>query len=122
MKNIRLTFYGFILIVSLFILTTTAPSCKKKETCQGKVIVRDTNGLAVAGALVRLDAFNANPPGQIKYGGATDKYGKIEFDIKLPAIFDVTAQSAAYPDMFGKGVLNVDEPGKEADVTVVLVY
>jgi hypothetical protein len=107
--------------ICLLSLALSTSSCKKNESCHAKITVRDTNGLAVGGAAVRLDAYNANPPGQVKYQGATDKYGRVEFDIKLPAIFDATATSSLFPNMTGKGVVNVDEPGKDAEITVILL-
>jgi hypothetical protein len=110
------------IVFGLFYFAMSTSSCKKDETCRGRVTVVDTNGAPVNGALVRLDAYNANPPGSIKYEGNTDKLGLAKFDIKLPGILDVTATSPLFPNMTGKGALNVSEPGKETDLKVTLVY
>lgn len=104
----------------LFILSAAFPncSCKKDKTCHGKVHVYDTTGKAVGNAFVRLAAPSVQ--GDVKYDGYTDNSGTVNFDVKLPAIFDVQAIKSTYPGKIGIGVLRLDEPGKSAEVDVVI--
>lgn len=112
MKSSILKLSAFLLVATLLI---TASACKKDEKCYGKVTVVDTTGSVVGDAVVLLDA----PDGQVTYTETTDGYGVAEFEIKLPAIFNITAtQESIYPGMKGRGTLRVDEPGKHAEVTV----
>ncbi len=101
-------------VLALLLIGTVASSCRKKETCEGKVSVTDTAGVLVAGATVKLYA----PNGQVTYDGITDGSGMVTFEIKLPAIFNIAATKATYPGMAGTGILRVDEPGKKDHVTV----
>ncbi len=103
-----------ISFIALLIIGLTASSCRKKETCEGKVTVIDTAGTMVSGATVKLYA----PNGQVTYDGITDGSGLVTFEIKLPAIFNISATKATYPGMAGTGILRVDEPGKKDVVTV----
>lgn len=101
-------------VLALLIIVTVASSCRKKETCEGRVFVVDTAGVLISGATVKLYA----PNGQVTYDGLTDGSGLVSFEIKLPAIFNVAATKATYPGMAGTGILRVDEPGKKDEVTV----
>jgi len=103
---------GVILMISVMSIST---SCNKDKTCHGKVKVVDTNGAAISGAKVKLSAPSVS--GDVVYEGSTDGSGEASFDVKLPAIFDVTATHIAYAGT-GVGVIRLDEPGKDADVTV----
>lgn len=107
LKSIVIAFVALIFIPS-------ASSCRKKETCEGKVKVVDTAGVPVGGATVKLYA----PNGQVTYEALTDGSGDVSFEIKLPAIFNILATKATYPGMTGEGILRVDEPGKTDEVTV----
>ena len=119
MKRIFLKFSVFTFVALLILTAVSTPSCKKDQTCHGKVTVYDTTGKTVQGAAVRLDAYAVG--GQVAYNGTTDLVGVVNFDIALPGIFDVTATHSKYPDMFGRGSLNVDEPRKEAAIIVRIV-
>lgn len=103
---------GIVLLLSVMFIPT---SCKKDKTCHGKVKVVDTNGAPVSGASVHLAAPSVN--GDVVYDNTTDGSGEASFDVKLPAIFDVTATSPLYSTT-AVGVLRLDEPGKDADVTI----
>ena len=99
-------------MISVMLIST---SCNKDKTCHGKVKVVDTNGAAISGAKVKLSAPSVS--GDVVYEGSTDGSGEASFDVKLPAIFDVTATHIAYAGT-GVGVIRLDEPGKDADVQV----
>lgn len=106
---------GVLVFLTLMMVST---SCKKDKTCHGKVTVVDTNGTAIASANVKLSAPSVG--GDVVYDGTTDGSGVASFEVKLPAIFDVYATKATYPGMAGVGVLRLDEPGKDAEVTVIM--
>lgn len=120
MKSFVIKFSIIGCFVLLFLGATSISSCKKDQTCHGRVTVVDSADARVPGAAVRLDANAVG--GQKVYNGVTDGSGIAVFDIELPAIFDITATKSTYPNQYGKGSLNVDEPQKEADVTVKLSY
>ena len=103
---------GVVILLSVIFVST---SCNKDKTCHGKVKVVDTNGAAISGATVRLSAPSVS--GDVVYDGTTDGSGDASFEVKLPAIFDVLATHPAYTET-GVGVIRLDEPGKDADVTV----
>lgn len=102
-------------VLALLTVMFASQSCNKDKTCHGKVKVVDSNGAPISGAQVHLAAPSVN--GDVVYDNTTDGSGEATFDVKLPAIFDVTAEHAAYAST-GVGVLRLDEPGKDADVTV----
>lgn len=103
---------GVVLLLSIMFIST---SCNKDKTCHGKVKVIDTNGVAISGAKVKLSAPSVS--GDVVYEANTDGSGEASFDVKLPAIFDVLATHIAYSGS-GVGVIRLDEPGKDAEVTV----
>ena len=103
-----------ILLVAVMFVST---SCNKDKTCYGKVKVVDTNGVVVSGANVKLSAPSVN--GDVVYENKTDGSGIASFEVKLPAIFDVYATKTGISGA-GVGVLRLDEPGKDADVTVTI--
>lgn len=105
---------GVILFMAVMFVST---SCNKDKTCHGKVKVIDSNGVAISGATVKLSAPSVS--GDVVYTGTTDGSGMSSFDVKLPAIFDVTATHPLYSST-GVGVIRLDEPGKDADVTVTI--
>ncbi|HLC83888.1 MAG TPA: carboxypeptidase-like regulatory domain-containing protein [Bacteroidia bacterium] len=102
-------------VIALLTVMLVSQSCKKDKTCHGKVKVVDSNGAVISGATVHLAAPSVN--GDVVYDNTTDGSGEASFDVKLPAIFDVTATHPGY-SATGVGVLRLDEPGKDADVTV----
>ena len=112
-SNKILAIAGVVALLSVVFVST---SCNKDKTCHGVVTVVDTNGAKIAGATVNLAAPSVS--GDVVYNGTTDGSGQASFDVKLPAIFDVTATHPGYPGTTGVGVLRLDEPGKDADVTV----
>jgi hypothetical protein len=116
MKTLLLKISALSLIA--LVVVSSASSCRKKETCEGKVRVLDSISQPVNGAKVKLAAPSVN--GQVTYEAMTDGSGYASFEIKLPAIFDVTATKATYPGKVGTGILRVDEPGKKDEVTVRL--
>lgn len=118
MKTFFLKYASVAGIILMLVVALSTSSCKKDKTCRGKVYVVDTAGVAVGNAVVKLDANAVN--GDVIYDAYTDGAGAANFEVKLPAIFDVTATKATYPGMEGNGVLRLDEPGKEAEVTVVI--
>jgi hypothetical protein len=115
MKNFINRYLAITAVAALLSVVFVSTSCNKDKTCHGKVKVVDSNGAAIAGATVKLAAPSVN--GDVVYENVTDGSGDASFDVKLPAIFDVTATHAGYAST-GVGVLRLDEPGKDADVTV----
>lgn len=116
MKTFTLKFSAFVCSFILLFAAFSSSSCKKDKTCHGTVHVTDTTGKAVENAKVKLAAPSVN--GDVTYENVTDAAGEVKFDVKLPAIFDVTATKATFPGMVGTGVLRLDEPGKSNEVTV----
>lgn len=104
------TFAGALLL--LFIAFGTS-SCNKDKTTHGKITVRDSAGDAVEGATVVLSAPNA----QVTYTGTTDGSGFVQFDVKLPAIFDVNVTKDL---LTGSSILRLDEPGKTSEITIIV--
>ncbi len=116
MKTIIFKISTVLGIIVLLTVMFVSSSCNKDKTCHGKVTVVDTVGNPVSSASVKLSAPSVN--GDVVYDGITDGSGQASFDVKLPAIFDVVAKKATYPGMAGVGVIRLDEPGKDAEVTV----
>ncbi len=115
MKTFLLKISAFSFIVMLISVTFTSTSCNKDKTCHGKVKVTDTLGNPIASANVKLAAPSVG--GDVTYDGVTDGSGTSSFDVKLPAIFDVTAKKGT---LQGAGVLRLDEAGKSNEVTIVI--
>jgi hypothetical protein len=108
-----------IAFTCIALLLVVGSSCNKDKTCYGKVTVLDAAGAGVPNAQVHLAA----PPsmkGDVTYDAVTNSSGVASFEVKLPAIFDITATSSAYPGLTGTGTLRVDEPGKTGESTVVM--
>src|SRR5438034_622561 len=121
MKTLVLKFSVIAGCLVFMLATASLSSCKKDKTCHGYVNVYDGAGNKLAGAIVKLDANSVG--GQKTYTATTDGSGVATFDIDLPAIFDVTAtKQSTFPGMSAKGSLNVDEPQKEAWLTLRLTY
>jgi hypothetical protein len=116
MKTFTLKFSATVCAFILLFTAFSSSSCKKDKTCHGKVHVTDTTGNPVVNANVKLSAPSVN--GDVTYDNVTDGSGDASFEVKLPAIFDVTARKSTYAGMVGTGVLRLDEPGKSNDVTV----
>ena len=113
MKTNFLKFSAFAGALLLLLVAISASSCKKDKTTHGKIHVINSTGAYVAGAKVDLSAPNA----QVTYTGTTDSGGYIQFDVALPAIFDVKASKDS---LVGTGVLRLDEPGKTTELTVTI--
>jgi len=113
MKTNVLKFSANAGLLLLFFIAFNLSSCKKDKTTHGKIHVKNTSGNYIAGAAVNLSAPNA----QVTYNGTTDGSGYVQFDVRLPAIFDVTATKGA---LVGTGVLRLDEPGKTTELTVII--
>ncbi|HEX8514979.1 MAG TPA: carboxypeptidase-like regulatory domain-containing protein [Bacteroidia bacterium] len=118
MKNFTFKFSAFACAFILLFTAFSSSSCKKDKTCHGTVHVVDTAGVPVANATVKLAAPSVN--GDVTYSETTDGSGNAKFEVKLPAIFDVTATKTTYFGMVGTGVLRLDEPGKTNEVTVTI--
>jgi hypothetical protein len=118
MKTFFLKITAFACVALLLLSALSTSSCKKDKTCRGKVRVLDTGGVVVGNAKVKLHASAVG--GDVVYESTTDGTGYASFEVKLPAIFDVVATKATYPSWAGNGVLRLDEPGKEAEVTVTI--
>jgi hypothetical protein len=118
MKTFTLKFSATVCAFIFLFAVLTTSSCKKDAICHGKVHVIDTAGVVVSNATVKLAAPSVN--GDVVYSTITDGAGDAEFEVKLPAIFDVTATKATYPNMKGTGVLRLDEPGKTNNITVTI--
>jgi len=118
MKNFTVKFSVFIFAFTLVFAAFSTSACKKDKTCHGTVRVVDTAGDAVGEASVRLSAPSVN--GDVIYESTTDGSGQASFEVKLPAIFDVTATKGTLPGLEGVGVLRLDEPGKSNDITVTM--
>lgn len=118
MKTFTVRFSAFILAFVLIFTAFSSSSCKKDKTCHGTVTVLDTGGTLCANATVKLAAPSVN--GDVIYESVTDGSGVAKFDVKLPAIFDVTATKGTMPGYVGVGVLRLDEAGKSNEVTVQL--
>lgn len=103
-----------LMLLSVMFVST---SCNKDKTCHGQVKVIDTNGVVVSGATVKLSAPSVG--GDVVYNGSTDGSGEASFEVKLPAIFDVMATKTGISGQ-GIGVIRLDEPGKDANVTVTI--
>ncbi len=119
MKLFTSKFFPLLCFALLIFSMVNTSSCKKDDTCHGKVTVNDSLGNLVSGASVHLDAQGYKGSSDATYDGVTDGTGVADFSIKLPAVFDVTVKSTS-PAASGKGLLRVDEPGKSASVTVVI--
>lgn len=117
MKNFTLKFSAFVVVFTLIFAAFSTSSCKKDKTCHGTVRVVDTSNVPVGSAAVKLSAPSVS--GDVVYEGTTDGSGEATFEVKLPAIFDVTATKGTMPGI-GVGVLRLDEPGKSNEVTVTI--
>jgi hypothetical protein len=118
MKTFTLKFSAFVGTFILLFTAFSSSSCKKDKTCHGIVHVIDTSGSPISDAKVLLAAPSVN--GEVTYEKLSDSYGDAEFEVALPAIFDVTATKSSYAGKVGTGVLRVDEPGKTGEVTVTI--
>ena len=113
MKTLILKLSALTGIVMLLLFSVTSSSCNKDKTCHGKVTVTDSNGTVLPSVPVHLAAPSVG--GQVTYDGTTDGSGNVDFEVKLPAIFDVTATKSG---VVGTGILRLDEPGKSNSITV----
>lgn len=94
----KTTYFRPILAAGLlFLLTLTVTGCKKDTQCDATITVRDTNGLPVAGALVKLTATGQNGPGDVVDQQNTDASGQTHHSFKLPAIFNIEATTTTPP-------------------------
>ena len=118
MKTSVLNFFSFSCIILVLSAGVSISSCKKDQICHGIVHVYDTSGVVVNNANVLLAAPTVQ--GEVTYSGVTDASGQVLFEVKLPAIFDVTATKASYPGKTGVGIIRLDEPGKTGEVTVII--
>ncbi|MGZ4035595.1 MAG: hypothetical protein ACXVPU_00760 [Bacteroidia bacterium] len=113
MKKFILKFSALASVFFLLLFGLTSSSCNKDKTCHGKVTVSDSVGTVIPSANVHLAAPSVG--GDITYDGVTDGSGNVNFEVKLPAIFDVTATKGT---LHGTGVLRLDEAGKSNSITV----
>jgi hypothetical protein len=113
MKNRFFKISTLMVASFLLLLAFSSTSCKKDKTTHGKIHVIDDQSKFIKAASVRLSA----PDGQVTFTGTTDAGGYVQFDVKLPAIFDVTASKDT---LVGTGILRLDEPGKTTELTVTI--
>ncbi len=118
MKTFILKSSALVFVFLLLFVAFSTSSCKKDKTCHGTVKVIDSTGKVISNAAVKLAAPSVN--GQVTYSGTTGGTGTATFEVKLPAIFDVTATQSLYPGKIATGLLRLDEPGKTNDLTVTL--
>jgi hypothetical protein len=118
MKTTLLKFSASVCGIILLLAAFTTSSCKKDQTCHATVYVNDSANNKVANATVQMDAMVVG--GQLTYREKTDAHGEAHFDVKLPAIFNVTATHDSFPLKYGKGVMNLDEARKINYLTVKL--
>lgn len=117
MKNFILKSSALVCVAVLLVTAFSATSCKKDKMCHGNVTVIDTAGVPIPNATVVAsygNSINSN------ISNVTDGSGLAQFELKLPAILNLTASSTSYPGMVGKGILRLDEPGKVTDVTITV--
>lgn len=119
MKSFIIKSAAPICFIIFAFVATTFTACKKDKTCYGTVKVTDVAGTPLSGASVSLAAPSVG--GQVTYDGVTDANGEAYFEIKLPAIFDVTATHPSLPSKTGLGTLRCDEPGKKTGTTVKII-
>jgi Ethanolamine utilization protein EutJ (predicted chaperonin) len=81
----------------LFLLALTVTGCKKDTQCDAIITVLDTNGVPVAGALIKLTAVGQNGPGDVVDQQNTDASGQTRHSFKLPAIFNIEATTTTPP-------------------------
>lgn len=99
-----------------------ASACQKKTDCTASVTINDQDGLPVQGVDVRLFANvqTANKGGTVtadlKANGITDETGRVFFNFKLPAIYDIKAFKGK--DTL-KGIIKLEE-GKTVDKSLVI--
>ena len=118
MKTLLIKFIASASVVLFLLAAMSISSCKKDQTCHGIVYVNDSTNAKVANATVQLDAMVVG--GQLILREKTDAHGEAHFDVKLPAIFNVTATHDSFPLKYGKGVLNLDQARMDNWVTVKL--
>lgn len=81
----------------LFLLSVSVTGCKKDTECDATITVRDTNGVPVVGALVKLTAVGQSGPGDVVDQQNTDASGQTHHSFKLPAIFNIEATTTTPP-------------------------
>lgn len=103
----------------LILLGGGSVSCNKPTDCKVIITVLDSNNAPVSGATVKL--YSSNPPGQVQSSGTTDGSGNVDFNFKLPAIFDVDAsKTVTVPvtkTMVGTGIIQL-QIGQTVTTTV----
>lgn len=108
-------FICFLLVLAV----GTIGACRKDKTCTGLIIVNDgSNGLPAAGITVKLTT-NVQKPGyqNIVTTGVTDGQGKVTFQFKLPAIYDIVIDAQGPYSIGGTGIIKL-EPGQTVSKTV----
>jgi hypothetical protein len=111
---------------NLFIASSVAivmvSSCARPEQPRAVVIVTDEEGKTLSGAIVKLECTPAqNAPNQFKcreevdFGSETDANGRVEFQLKLPAVLRAQAawagknDTGAYVLLEGDGFIEFKE-------------
>lgn len=118
--NMKKMFNGLSVIIfaTALLAIFITPSCKKKDTsCKAIITVVDTNGTAVADALVLLYVSSTtSSQSQLSQSTRTDASGKASFSFKLEATWDI---DAALSDRNGKGIITL-KPGETVEKTVTI--
>ena len=127
MKNLIIKFSAATCVILFLFFALLSTSCKENKNCNGKITVIDTAGVAISGATVKLSSPPSVPPsathptgGDLIIDDVTDGAGVVNIELKLPAILDVVAKITAFPNMTGKAILRLDEPGKNTEITVTI--
>ncbi len=123
MKPLLLIFSG--LLAGTLLITNS--SCQKQTDCKATVNCTDSLGNAVANANIVLYAPVKNPndpkgiatyTGDVKATGTTDAGGQVQFNFKLPAIFDIKATMVVGTrTLSGASIIKLEE-GKNVNKTV----
>ncbi len=113
------------LILAIAVMTgifVTNTSCNKHTDVKATVRCQDSLGRVMPGANVQLfamckDGIGGKVKADVKAEGTTDNNGEVSFIFKLPAIFDVKVTKGG---LVGTAIIKVDEPGKEAEKTLII--
>ena len=117
MKKIIAVGSFFAAILFLLELSIATISCNKPTDCKGQVTVVDSLNQVINGAKVTL--YSKKPVGQITAIATTGMNGIANFDLKLPAILDISVAGqisntkGTKDSVHGTGViqLQADETG-----------
>ena len=95
----------------LSLITFIAPGCKKEGPCEAQIIVTDTSGKFISGALVILqqDQVTSNVTGaqaNVRDSGLTNSMGQVNFEFKLEAVLNIEARKDS---LSGKDYIRLEQ-------------